>query len=156
MTKNPFESMIGTLLHEMCHAYVNVRSPHHVQPGDGHDELFGTRIAVVHDRALRILGLWAIERGEKHRQHHFFMPGCLEGQSDRQGGKGSDSGGKKRVSGKQESKGKSGSSGKQKDGQKADTDKKAGGKLEANISSKKPKRGRKDSDWHNGPACLMM
>ena len=133
-----------------------VRSPHHVEPGDGHGELFGTRIAVVHKRALRILGLWAIERGEKHRQHHFFMPGCLEGQSDQQGGKGSVSGGKKRVSGKQESNGKSSSSGKRKDGQMVDTGKKAGAKSEAVASSIKPKRGRKDSDWQKGPACLMM
>ena len=155
-TKNPFESMIGTLLHEMCHAYVNVRSPHEVEPGDGHGELFGTRIAVVHNRALRILGLWAIERGEKHRQHHFFMPGCLEGQSDQQGGNGSVSGGKKRVSGKQESNGKSSTGGKPRDGQKVDTGKKAIAKSEPGASSKKPKRTRKDSDWQNSSACLMM
>ena len=154
-TKNPFESMIGTLLHEMCHAYVNVRSPHHVEPGDGHGELFGTRITVVHNRALGILGLWAIERGEKHRQHHFFMPGCLEDQSDRQPGKGSVSGGKNRDSVKQESKGKSSRSGKRKAGQRVDNDTKAGVKSEAGASSAKPKRGPKDSDWQ-GPACLMM
>ena len=155
-TKNPFESMIGTLLHEMCHAYMNVRSPHDLEPGDGHGELFGTRIAVVHNRALRILGLWAIERGEKHRQHHFFMPGCLEGQSDQQDSIGTFSGGRKRVSGKQEGSGKSSSSGKRKDGKKADPHDKAGGKSEAGASSIKPKRGREDSDWQKGPACLMM
>ena len=148
--------MIGTLLHEMCHAYVYVRSPHHIEPGDGHGELFGTRIAVVHDRALRILGLWAIERGEKHRQHHFFMPGCLEGQSDQQGSKRSDSGGKKRVSGKQESIGKSNRSGKRKDGQKAVSDKKVEAKPEAGTFSIKPKSGRKDSNWQEDPACIMM
>ena len=155
-TKKPFESMIGTLLHEMCHAYVYVRSPHHIEPGDGHGELFGTRIAVVHDRALRILGLWAIERGEKHRQNHFFMPGCLEGQSDQQGSRKSVSGGNKSLNGKQESIGKSDSSGKRKDRQKAVNDKKAGGKFEAGASSTKPKRGRKDSNWQEDPACVVM
>ena len=155
-TKNPFESMIGTLLHEMCHAYMNVRSPHDLEPGDGHGELFGTRIAVVHNRALRTLGLWAIERGEKHRQHHFFMPGCLEGQSDQQGSKGTFSGGKRRASGKQEGSVKSSSSGKRKDGQKADPHDKARGNSEAGASSIKPKRGREDSDWQKSPACLMM
>ena len=155
-TKNPFESMIGTLLHEMCHAYVNVRSPHQEEPGDGHGELFGTRIAVVHNRALRILGLWAIERGEKHRQHHFFMPGCLEGQSDHQRSEGPASGGKKGVSGKQGSNDKKNSSSKRKDEQKADTGKKAGGKPEAGASSTKPKRVRQDSDLKKSPACLMM
>ena len=148
--------MIGTLLHEMCHAYVYVRSPHHIEPGDAHGDLFGTRIAVVHDRALRILGLWAIERGEKHRQHHFFMPGCVDGQSDRRGSKGSDSGGKKRVSEKQKETGKSDISGKRKEGQKAVKDKKAGGTSETGHSSIKLKRERKDSDRQTDPACLMM
>ena len=155
-TKNPFESMIGTLLHEMCHAYEYVRSPKDVEPGDGHGQLFGTRIAVVHDRALRLLGLWAIERGEKHRQHHFFMPGCLKGQRDRRRSKRSDSDGKKRVSGKQEGAGKSDSSGKRKDGQTAVNDNMAGVKSETDHSSIKPKKGRKDSDWQKDPGCLMM
>ena len=146
--------MIGTLLHEMCHAYANVRSPH--EPDDGHDELFGTRIAVVHDRALRILGLWAIGRGEEHRQHHFFMPGCSEGQSDGQGGKVSVFGVMKRANGKQESIGNLSSSGKQKDGQRSDVGEKAPAKSEAGASSNKPKRGREDSDGRKGTACLMM
>ena len=84
-TPKPFESMIGTLLHEMCHAYENVRSPHDREQGSsGHGRLFGTRIAVVHTRAERLLGLWAIEHGEPHRQHHFFMPGCMDGRSEDQ------------------------------------------------------------------------
>ena len=108
----------------------------------------------MHNRALRIFGLWAIERGETHRQHHFFMPGCLEDQSDQQPGKGAVSGGKKRGSRKKEND-KSKCSGKRKPGQRVDTDTKAGTKSEAGASSMKPKRGSKDSD-RQGPGCLIM
>ena len=155
-TPNPFESMIGTLLHEMCHAYEDVRSPRDIESGDGHGKLFGTRITVVHKRALRILGLWAIERGEVHRQHHFFMPGCLEGQNDDHGSEGYAGnwyvdGGKKQVSGMHESNGKSGSSDKRKDGLGENNKAKKGdGSSKAGGSSKKPKRQPKRTD------CVMM
>ena len=155
-TKNPFESMIGTLLHEMCHAYENVRSPHDLEPGDGHGELFGTRIAVVHKRALRILGLWAIERGEKHRQHYFFMPGCFEGQNDKYGSKDYVYCGKKRVRVRKEGNGKLHASGKRRDGQKADSGKKVGGKCDADGSLVKTMRQHNKWDWQKGPTCLIM
>ena len=156
MTPNPFESMIGTLLHEMCHAYEGVRSPRDIESGDGHGKLFGTRIAVVHKRALRILGVWAIGRGEVHRQHHFFMPGCLEGQDDDHSSEGYAGnwyvdGEKKMVSATHESNGKSGSSDKGKDGLgESNKAKKTDGSSKAGGSSKKPKRQPKSTD------CVMM
>lgn len=58
--KNPVAITFGTLLHEMCHAYDMVRCPQEAWRGDCHDELFGTKISVVHDRATHILGTWAI------------------------------------------------------------------------------------------------
>lgn len=155
-TPNPFESMIGTLLHEMCHAYEDVRSPRDIESGDGHGKLFGTRIAVVHKRALRILGLWAIERGELHKQHHFFMPGCLEGQKDDHDSEGHSGnwygdGGNGKVSGKHGSNGKFGSSDKRKDGlTKNDKGKKGDGSSKAGGSSKKSKRQPKRTD------CVIM
>lgn len=155
-TPDPFESMIGTLLHEMCHAYEDVRSPRDIESGDGHGKLFGTRIAVVHKRALRILGLWAIERGELHKQHHFFMPGCLEGQNDDHDGEAHSGnwygdGGNGKVSGKHGSNGKFGSSDKRKDGlTKNDKGKKGDGSSKAGGSSKKSKRQPKRTD------CVIM
>ena len=147
-TRNPFESMMGTLLHEMCHAYEGVRSPHDIEPGnDGHGKLFATRIAVVHKRALQILGLWAIERGEPYKQYHFFMPGCLEGSEGYKGSSQVD-GGRKNVTGKEENNGKPGSSGKRRDAQKNGSGKKAGGKPGA--GGMKPKRQHKGSD------CVIM
>lgn len=141
-TRNPFESMMGTLLHEMCHAYESVRSPHDIEPGnDGHGKLFATRIAVVHKRALQILGLWAIERGEPYKQYHFFMRGCLEGSVGYKGSSQVD-GGRKIVKAEEEYNGKSGSSGQRSDPQKMDPGKKAGGR--------KPKRQHKGSD------CVIM
>lgn len=71
---NPIGQMLGTLLHEMVHSYQRIRSPdYRRQPNwHSHDEHFGTIISVVHDRAVRILGTWAIENG-KYKQH-FFLP----------------------------------------------------------------------------------
>ena len=151
-TRNPFESMIGTLLHEMSHAYEDVRSPHDIEPGDGgHGKLFETRIAVVHKRALQILGLWAIERGEPYKQYYFFMPGCLDGRRDPHGkekykARSPVDGGRKDTSGKKESNGKSSGSGKRSEALKKDSGKKVG----------KPKRQHKGSDWQGGADCLVM
>ena len=71
--------MLSTLLHEMCHAYERVRSPRDIEKSeDGHGKMFGTRINVVHKRAMRILGVSAIGDWEtdKLRQHHIFVPHC--------------------------------------------------------------------------------
>lgn len=70
--EDPLRTMFGTLLHEMCHAYEAVRCEESGINGRGHDEFFRTRIAVVHQRALRVLGLWAVGKGELYRQYHFF------------------------------------------------------------------------------------
>lgn len=138
-TPHPFESMIGTLLHEMCHAYERVRSPYDIEPGEGHGKFFGTRIAVVHKRALRILGLWAIEDGEEHRQHHFF-PGCGEGwrskpDDEKYRGKNDDYYDK---------------SGKRSDGLKVGGAKKNGINSKASSTKTKQKRNPKGSD------CVIM
>ena len=69
---DPLRSLFGTLLHEMCHAYSVVRCGSGLAKRRGHDEFFGTRIAVVHKRAVRVLGLWAIREDELYRQYHFF------------------------------------------------------------------------------------
>ena len=72
----PWQQMIGTLLHEMCHAYEYVRSPRDKEPDDGskgHGRLFCTRISVVHKRALRMLGMFAISRHKDYKQHHEFI-----------------------------------------------------------------------------------
>ena len=69
---DPLRLMFGTLLHEMCHAYQTVRCGYIPVKRPGHDEFFGTRIAVVHERAMRVLGLWAIGKNEPYRQYHFF------------------------------------------------------------------------------------
>ena len=164
-TPAPFESMIGTLLHEMCHAYEQVRSPQDWEDtsGDGHGRLFGTRIAVVHARALRLLGLWAIERGEPHRQHHFLMPGCMDGRSDEQiGGEDEfeDSGyvdsGKNGAVEKGESRsGKFGSSDKRADGKKKES---SGKRAEDEKAEKK----RREEAWKKlnkrpkGTVCVIM
>ncbi len=73
--KDPFGRMMGTLLHEMVHAYDYVRCPAAQElDGDGlrHDAHFGTRISVVHDRAERLLRLRVIEEGEPYEQKIFF------------------------------------------------------------------------------------
>ena len=70
---DPLGLIFGTLLHEMCHAYQIVRCGYgRVGKRRGHDEFFCTRIAVIHQRAVRVLGLWAIGRDEFYRQYHFF------------------------------------------------------------------------------------
>ncbi|KAL9135670.1 MAG: hypothetical protein Q9175_003133 [Cornicularia normoerica] len=136
LRRNPFEQMIGTLLHEMCHAYEMVRSPRDPEPDDGslsHGKLFGTRISVVHKRALRILGLWAMESWESHRQNHIFIPYCDESQKDDRG-----SGEKHNSSGKGSGGERQGSSGKQ------------GGSSTAGGASFRPKRP------HKGTDCVIM
>ena len=81
----PWQQMIGSLLHEMCHAYEFVRSPREKEP-DGHGPLFNTRISVVHKRALRMLGMFAISRHKNFKQFHAFVPYPDEGQQDERGG----------------------------------------------------------------------
>ena len=85
----PWQQMIGTLLHEMCHAYENVRSPRDKEPDDGskgHGRLFNTRISVVHKRALRLLGMFAISAHKEFKQLHIFVPYSDMGQKDERGG----------------------------------------------------------------------
>lgn len=147
-TRDPFESMMGTLLHEMCHAYESVRSPHDIEPGNGgHGKLFGTRIAVVHKRALQILGLWAIERGEPYKQYHMFMPGCLEG-SEEYKSSGQVDGSREKAKGKEENNGKISSSGKCSDAKGNSSGKKAGRRSEPG--------GRKPRRQHKGTDCVIM
>ncbi|CAD6588676.1 MAG: hypothetical protein ASARMPREDX12_003409 [Alectoria sarmentosa] len=70
---DPLRAMFGTLLHEMCHAYRVVRCERAQRvKRRHHDEFFGTMIAVVHQRAMRVLGLWAIAEHNLYRQYHFF------------------------------------------------------------------------------------
>ncbi|CAF9942428.1 MAG: hypothetical protein ALECFALPRED_009742 [Alectoria fallacina] len=71
--KNPVATMFGTLLHEMCHAYGFVRCPEESLRGDAHGKHFSTKIGVIHDRAVRILGTWAVEDWEPYKQQ-FFLP----------------------------------------------------------------------------------
>ena len=58
----------------MCHAYEHVRAPDAV--GAHHNEYFQTKIAVVHERAMRLFGLEVVTRcpdGQcKYVQCHFF------------------------------------------------------------------------------------
>ena len=82
-TPNPFETMFVTLFHEMCHAYTDVRSHHDRE--EAHGKFFGTRIGVVHKRAMRLLGLWAIEGPEPYRQWHFFLADCKDGRGEHDG-----------------------------------------------------------------------
>lgn len=70
---DPLRAMFGTLLHEMCHAYRVIRCERaQLVKRRGHDEFFGTMIAVVHQRAMWVLGLWAIAEHNLYRQYHFF------------------------------------------------------------------------------------
>ena len=75
---DPLRLILATLLHEMCHAYRLVRcgqqSPLVKKKRCSHDAYFGTMIAVVHERAMRFWGLWAIGRDEVFIQTH-FLPG---------------------------------------------------------------------------------
>lgn len=85
----PWQQMIGSLLHEMCHAYEVVRSPNEKEPPDGskgHGPLFNTRISIVHKRALRMLGMFAISRHKNYKQFHAFVPYSDRGQQDERGG----------------------------------------------------------------------
>ena len=70
---DPLRLIFGTLLHEMCHAYEIVSCGlHSCTKRRGHDDFFATRITVVHKRAVRVLGLWAIGRNEWFVQYHSF------------------------------------------------------------------------------------
>ncbi len=114
----------------------------------------------MHKRALGILGLWAIEHGEKHKQHHFFMPGCLDGYredsrrenstSEESGDSGHSDGREKSADGRQESNSKSGRSDEGNGGQRNESGKKTGRGTKAVGSSKPPKR------KHRGTDCVIM
>ena len=70
---NSFKTMVGTMLHEMCHAYEQVRCfPGDCDQGDGHDKHFRTKIHAVHRRAHHLLGMWAIDKRESYREDHFM------------------------------------------------------------------------------------
>ena len=60
----------------MCHAYEIVRCGHSCSQVSnkrcGYDDFFNTRIAVVHERAVRVLGLWAVGEDELYVQCHFL------------------------------------------------------------------------------------
>lgn len=91
-----FERVVGTLLHEMVHAYDTVRCPTAKEvEGDGgsHDEHFGTRINAVHQRARWIMGIRAIEPGEPYLQNHYLVDDLEEyrrrGHREMRGGEGS-------------------------------------------------------------------
>lgn len=91
---NPVAIMFGVLLHEMCHAYQMARCPIEAwRSHDGHDSHFQTQICVVHDRAIRILGIWAVGGWEGYTQQH-FLPS--EGEQRRKEGRARQDGGKKR------------------------------------------------------------
>lgn len=74
--EDPLRRIFGTLLHEMCHAYEVVRCGHSCSQASNKrcssDKLFSTRIAVVHERAVRVLGLWAVGEDELYVQCHFL------------------------------------------------------------------------------------
>ncbi|CAD6566676.1 MAG: hypothetical protein ASARMPREDX12_008790 [Alectoria sarmentosa] len=78
--KNPVATSFGTTLHEMCHAYEFVRCPHEALRGGAHGKHFSTKIGVIHDRAIRILGTWAVEDWEPYKQQ-LFLP--KEGEKGR-------------------------------------------------------------------------
>ncbi|CAF9925740.1 hypothetical protein IMSHALPRED_006774 [Imshaugia aleurites] len=142
----PFSSnefMFATMLHEMCHAYEKVRAPRDIEKSnDGHGKLFGTRISVVHKRAMRILGLWAIGQWETTRQHHVFIPHCEAGWGE--DGRGHDDG--DREGGK----GTHGSSGKRGGGGRDNDDRTISGKGRVRGASGRPKR------HHKGTDCIIM
>ena len=56
----------------MVHAYEHVRCTKGSGWRDCHDEYFSTKIDVVHQRALRTLGINAIGQWETYRQSHWF------------------------------------------------------------------------------------
>ena len=74
--EDPLRRIFGTLLHEMCHAYGIVRCGYSYSQVSnkrrGYDEFFSTRIAIVHKRALRVLGLWAVGEDALYVQYHFL------------------------------------------------------------------------------------
>ncbi|CAF9935379.1 hypothetical protein IMSHALPRED_010207 [Imshaugia aleurites] len=74
---DPLRVMFGTLLQEMCYAYEIVRcgGGRGRDKRRGYDEFFGTSIEVVHQRALRVLGLWACGMDDLCRQQDRFFPG---------------------------------------------------------------------------------
>ena len=87
--KDPFKQMLTTLLHEMCHAVDDVRCGIRFkgdEPHGGHHEHFGTRISVVHELSLRLLGWGAVMENEPYMQHHWFKGSEAHGPSIRCGG----------------------------------------------------------------------
>ena len=60
----------------MCHAYEIVRCGRSCNQASikrcSYDGFFSTRIAVVHERAVRVLGLWAVGEDELYVQCHFL------------------------------------------------------------------------------------
>lgn len=61
----------------MCHVYKIVRCPigEACQGEAMQDEHFGMKINAVDRRARRLMGVFSIEGGEPHLQHHFFPTG---------------------------------------------------------------------------------
>ena len=92
--KNPVATSFGTTLHEMCHAYEFVRCPHEALRGGAHGKHFSTKIGVIHDRAVRILGTWAVEDWEPYKQQLFLPKEGEKGRKESISGGGYD-GGKK-------------------------------------------------------------
>ena len=85
---NPATQMFATLLHEMCHAYEHVRCPSiHRQRVDSHGEHFATKLRVVHDRAIRIIGTGSIKGWEPWKDL------WISSTEDEKGGKVDDSDG---------------------------------------------------------------
>lgn len=79
---SPLQMMIQTLLHEMCQAYSMIRCPwKHCK----HDDHFGSRISVIHKRAMRILGLGAIGSWQTYSMWHCYVDkneGSTSGDSE--------------------------------------------------------------------------
>lgn len=65
--ESPFKHMICCLLHEMCHAFSSVRCS---VPDGGHGQHFQTRVSIIHQRAVEILGMHAMHGWEHYVQHH--------------------------------------------------------------------------------------
>ena len=56
----------------MVHAYEHVRCTKDLGRRDCHDEYFSTKIDIIHQRALRTLGINAIGKWETYRQSSWF------------------------------------------------------------------------------------
>lgn len=99
---NPVVIMFSTMLHEMCHAYERVRCPSRGGVDGrkgGHDVHFATKIRVIHDRAIRILGTCAIMGHEKWIDVELLSD---KGEKSRKAGTGGGDGGKKKDGGEKD------------------------------------------------------